>query len=146
MFHYESCGLKNIWLKNGFEFHDTPYSKGVAIHDVDGLHKAIGMHLINNKPRLSPSEVRFLRKELNLSQVNLAMMLGVGESTVRSWEGKCRITPTADRLLREIYKQSFNSENTTINNLLNRLSQIDRDNHEKRICLEETNGVWKQAA
>ncbi len=77
MFHYDLCGLRNIWLKNGFEFHDTPYGRSVAIHDVDGLHKAIGMHLINNKPRLSPLEVRFLRKELNLSQVNLAKWLGV---------------------------------------------------------------------
>lgn len=145
MFHYELCGLENIYLKNGFEIHDTAYGKGVSIHDVNGLHKTIGLHLINNKPKLSPSEIRFLRKELNLSQVNLALMFGVGESTVRAWEGKSRITPTADRLLREIYKQSVSSEND-INNLLDRLSKIDRDNHEKRICLEETNGVWNQAA
>lgn len=145
MFHYESCGLRNIWLKNGFDVLDTPYGKGVSIHNIDGLHKTIGMYLINNKPHLSPSEVRFLRKELNLSQVNLAVLLGVGESTVRSWESKSRITPTADRLLREIYKQKFNPYNG-LNDLLQRLSQIDRDNHEKKILLEETNSGWKEAA
>ncbi len=101
--------------------------------------------MINNKPRLSPTEVRFLRKELNLSQVNLAMLLGVGESTVRSWESRSKITSTADRLLREIYKQTVNSENN-INDLLHRLSQIDRDNHEKKIFLEETNSGWGEAA
>lgn len=146
MYHYELCGLRNIWLKNGYEIKDTPYGKGVSIHDVEGLHKTIGLHLINNKPRLSPSEVRFLRKELNLSQVNLALLLGVGESTVRSWESKTRITPTADRLLREIYKQHFIPGNG-LGELLQRLSQIDRDNHEKKIYMEETpNSGWQQAA
>jgi len=41
MLHYTDGGLKNVWLQNGFEIRKTPYGKGVAIHDIDGLTKAI---------------------------------------------------------------------------------------------------------
>ena len=39
MIHYTSCGLQNIWLKNGYEVIETAYGKATSIHDVEGLHK-----------------------------------------------------------------------------------------------------------
>ncbi|MEG0379379.1 MAG: helix-turn-helix domain-containing protein, partial [Eubacterium sp.] len=50
--------------------------------DVEGLHRAIGINLVTHKPRLSGAEVRFLRKEMNLSQNGLAEILGVSVPTV----------------------------------------------------------------
>ena len=32
MYHYRECGLRNVWLANGFDEHDTPYGPGIAIH------------------------------------------------------------------------------------------------------------------
>ena len=86
MYHYTGCGLRNIWLKNGYEHWNTPYGKGVAIADLEGLHRAIGLALVQHKPRLSGAEVRFLRSELDFSQSDLAKVLGVGETSVRGWE------------------------------------------------------------
>lgn len=146
MFHYTSCGLRNVWLKNGFEEKKTAYGKAIAIHNVEGLHRAIGLHLVTNKPRLSGAEIRFLRKELDLSQGALANMLGVGETTMRGWEkNRPKITKPAERLLRMMYREHVDGDGT-IRKLVERIAQINRDAYQKNLELEETQTGWKAAA
>jgi len=146
-YHYTTCGLPNIWLKNGYSIMSTSqYGDSVSIHDIEGLHKAIGRRLINDKPKLNGSEIRFLRKELDLSQVSLATLLGVKESTIRSWENDRASAPLpAERMLRLMYEEKING-NKEINSLLERISQLDREIHNFRILLEETESGWKEAA
>ena len=147
MLHYISCGLDNIWLVNGYEVIETPYGKATAIHNIEGLHKAIGLFLVNNKPQLDGSEIRFLRKELDLSQVNLADLLGVSESSIRSWEhNRAKVSIPAEKMIRLLYEEKVNG-NKGINELLERISQLNRDIYQsKKILLEETNSGWKKAA
>lgn len=147
MLEYLGCGLKNIWLKNGYSVVQTAYGEAVSIHNLEGLHKTIGIFLVHNSPLLSAEEFRFLRKELNLSQISLANMLGVGESTVRAWENNRskKTSIIAERMLRALYLDKVNG-NETLNKLLERISQLDRDKHINEITLEETNSIWKEAA
>lgn len=146
MFHYTSCGLQNIWLKNGYEVIDTEYGKATSIHDLTGLHAAIGMYIINNKPNLSGAEVRFLRKELDLSQAHLAMLLGVSEISIRGWESnRSKITKPSDKLLRTLYSAHVN-ENKEIKEFIERLSHLNRMEYKSKLELEETEFGWKQAA
>ncbi|MBU0656550.1 MAG: hypothetical protein KJ914_15615 [Gammaproteobacteria bacterium] len=49
LLHYQSCGLANVWLCNGFENKQTPYGEAVSIADVEGLHKAIGLFILNHE-------------------------------------------------------------------------------------------------
>ena len=145
MYHYTECGLPNIWLRNGFVVRETPYGKGVAIQDVEGLHKTIGLFLINNKPRLTGAEVRFLRKELDLSQHHLAHVLGVGDTSVRGWENhRTKITRPADRLLRALYREYVCKE-SKVKDLVDRVADLDRAIR-KRLEFEESDSGWKTAA
>jgi len=140
-FHYDSCGLPNIRLKNGFTIKESNYGEVVSIHNLEGLHRAIGLGLVNNKPTLSCDEVRFLRKEMDLPQVQLAALLGVSESTVRNWEkDRAEVPGPADRMLRTLYLEFVNEGST-------RVSQLNRDQHELG-CLEfsEMDGEWLVAA
>lgn len=146
MFHYISCGLDFIWLKNGFSTTQTDYGEATSIHDLKGLHKAIGLYLVNNVAKFTGAEIRFLRKELDLAQVDLANVLKVSEATVRNWENdRAGISGPADGLLRVLYEQNVNG-NKEINEILERISKLNRDIHQSRILLEETNQGWKQAA
>lgn len=147
MFHYESCGLANVWLKNGYQARETPYGRSVAIHDVEGLHRTIGLDLVNRKPALSGDEVRFLRKELDMSQAQLARFLGVGVSSVRGWEnGRQAITLPAERMLRLIYREHVAGDGT-VRGLVERLSEINREAYlVERLELEETQDGWRPAA
>jgi len=146
MLHYTECGLRNIWLRNGYTIRETPYGEAVSIHDVEGLHRAIGLYLVDNKPRLNGAEIRFLRKELDLSQRDLADLLGVSEVTLRGWEkGRGRIPKPAERLLRSLYREHVAGDGR-IRELIERLAELNRDIHWRRIEFRETRGGWHAEA
>lgn len=147
MFHYRTCGLPNIWLRNGFEVLETPYGRSTSIHDIEGLHRVIGTSLVSRTPQLNGAEVRFLRKELDLSQVQLARLLGVSENSVRGWErDRQTITPPAERVLRALYKEHVEGDGR-IRELVERLSELNREAHRTdRMELEETPSGWRSAA
>jgi DNA-binding transcriptional regulator YiaG len=143
MYKYTECGLRNVRLSNGYKVHDTPYGKAVSITDVEGLHRAIG-HAIARKPRVTGSELRFLRKELGWSQKMLATFLGVSEQIVSLWERKGRITKTADRLVRLVYLEKADG-NVRIAEAVQRLAEMDRVEHEG-MTFEKKKSKWLEAA
>lgn len=145
-FHYRGCGLKNVYLRNGFLVKDTPYGRAVSIQNLEALHRAIGLHLVRNKARLSAAEIRFLRKELDMSQTQLARFLGVGETTVRHWESsRGKITRPAEHMLRLLYHE-YAAGRSPVRELVERLGQLNRDGHAKKMEFEEAHGGWRAAA
>lgn len=128
MYHYEECGLSNVWLQDGYSIeNDEEYGELVSIHSVHQLHEAIGIYLITHKSLLNGEEIRFLRKEMNLSQKNLAGLLGVGETSIRAWEAeRGKIGSPTDRLLRAFYKEHAQGDGEL-------KDLIDRLNHQERI-------------
>ncbi len=144
MYHYTECGLNNVWLVNGFKDHETPYGKGVAIEDADGLHRVIALDLVNHKPRLSGGEFRFLRKELDLSQAALARVLGNDEQSVARWEKSGRVPKMGERFLRALYREHAEG-NARIREIVDRLNEMDQKTSKKMI-LEETEQGWQARA
>jgi DNA-binding transcriptional regulator YiaG len=104
LFHYTDGGLKNVWLQNGFEIHKTPYGKGVAIHDIDGLTKSICLDLTNKSSSLTGVEFRYIRSGgMLLSQSDLAVMMGVDAQIIARWERRGRLPKWADELVRVLF-------------------------------------------
>ncbi len=141
-YHYTGCGLRNIWLKNGYAIRETKYGQGVTIHDVEGLHRAIGKAL-SNKPKLTGAEVRFIRKEMGLSQNGLGKLLGVTDQAVALWEKKGRLPKTADRLLRLIYVEHENG-NAPIRATIERINEFEQGDFEKLVA-STRKGAWHTA-
>ncbi len=145
MYHYVDSGLKNVYLRNGFSIKETSYGEAVSIHNLKGLHRLIGLELANNKAQLTGAEIRFLRKELEFSQVDLAYHLAVEEPTIRHWESeRGEITGPADRLLRWLYIEQVDSEGT-MRQHVERIAQLNRNVFFK-LNLEETDNGWKAVA
>jgi putative zinc finger/helix-turn-helix YgiT family protein len=72
-----------------------------VVPDADGLARAVARAIVGKRQRLSSSEIRFLRKQLGLSGIDLAMHLGTTPESVSRWEhGRTPMGTTADRLLR----------------------------------------------
>lgn len=147
MYHYAECGLDNIWLRNGFARRETRHGPAIAIHDMEGLHRAIGADLVRNASALTGAEIRFLRKEMDLSQSHLARILGVSEPSVRAWEaGRSKISDPPERMLRVLYGEHAGGGGN-VRVILERLSEINRNEHQRgRIELEETKTGWRNAA
>lgn len=145
MYRYDDCGLKNIWLKNGFTQHQTKHGEGVSFHDLPGLHRAIGQHLATHTKRLSSAEIRFLRVEMGMSQKRLSDALGVDEQSVSLWErSKRRPTVAAERLLRLFYLEYLNGK-TAIATLIDQWNETDRQEEAPYVFTDSKQG-WKLAA
>lgn len=143
MYHYTESGMQNVWLENGYTIRKTKHGKGVSIHDVEGLHRSIGRALAR-KPHLTGSELRFLRKEMGMSQSALAGLVGTSEQNVSLWERRGRMPRTADRLMRLIYLEHIGN-NSKVREMIDRLNELDQQGLE-RLCFAEKAGTWKEAA
>jgi len=144
MYRYTECGLPNVWLANGFEARTTPYGAITVVENVEGLHRAIGLRLVHRKPRLTGSELRFLRKELDLSQAALAAHFGNDAQSVALWEKRSRVPKWADRFVRAIYREMAEG-NARIRDLVARLNDMVETDQDRQV-FEETPEGWRAAA
>ncbi|UPT97269.1 helix-turn-helix domain-containing protein [Bradyrhizobium barranii subsp. apii] len=142
-YHYTESGLDNIYLIDGYTVHKTSYGEGVSIQNTAGLHKAIGKWLVARPIPLNGAELRFLRTEMELTQRDLAGIIGATEQTLRLWEkGRGKLIPgTADRLVRALYSE-FVGGDVHIRKMLDRLAELDRLEN-GRGCFSKTNSTWK---
>lgn len=108
-YHLPAIGLPNIWLLNGVTFEDDPdYGQLVSIQKLSGLHRAIGLRIIEKPELMSGHELRFLRKQLGLTQAALAHKVQLCDQTIANYEkGVTPITGPADALLRLTYVVSL---------------------------------------
>ena len=113
MHHYTDGGLKNVWLQNGFELRSTPYGKGMAIHDVEGLTKAICLALAAKTSSLSGIEFRYIRSAgMLLSQAGLGAMMGADFQSVTRWEKHGRLHKWAEKKMRVLYLALVDGDQT----------------------------------
>lgn len=129
MFHYTSCGLKNVYLSNGYRVRETPYGDAVAIENIEGLHKAIGQCLVEGKSFLTGPEFRFLRKELGMSQKRIASIIGNDSQTVALWEKHARVPKWGDHWVRVLYRLCKLKEDHDVIAMIDRVNDIDRLEH-----------------
>lgn len=144
MYHYEGCGLPHVYLKNGYKRVKTPYGEGVTIHDLPGLHRAIGKALVLDSGPLVGCEFRFLRQELELSQAALAALVGREEQAVARWEKdkNKKVDPAAERLLRVLYQDTAMGSRK-LRPLLERLRVLEAvPPSPKKFVARERNDSW----
>jgi putative transcriptional regulator len=53
----------------------------VHVENINGLHRAIGLHIVEQENPMSGPEFQFLRKQVDLSQAELAKDFGVSDQT-----------------------------------------------------------------
>jgi DNA-binding transcriptional regulator YiaG len=146
MYHYTESGLDNVWLENGYHEHETAYGRGVSIQNSEELHRLIGQDLISLNRPLIGAELRFLRLEMEISQHDLAALLGSKEQTLRLWEKnrKKAVPGSPDRLLRAYY-YDFIGKNPSMRRLLKKLADI-RESQHMNACFRQTKTGWAACA
>lgn len=144
MYRYLGAGLPNVYLESGYREIDTPYGKSVSIHDLEGLHAALGGMIAAKPCKLSGYEFRFLRTELDLSQATLAQALGCDVQSIARWEtGKSKkVNAPAERLLRVLYEQT-KCGGKKLAPLLERLQKLDASKPEESVIVaKEEKASW----
>lgn len=113
MFEYTGSGLDGIFLRNGYTLVESPFGEGVAIDDLEGLHKAIAVDIIRQKTPMTGHQFRFLRKEQDLVQAELAALLRVDTQTIARWEklGPEAVPGPSDFAMRAFYSAFCHIQN-----------------------------------
>lgn len=147
MLRYTGCGLDNVYLRNGYEVYTMASGEeAVQIQDLAGLHRAIATVIVDSTAPFDAKTFKFLRKEQDMSQRQLARILGVEEQTVSLWErARQPIPQSADLLLRGLVKECL-SGNAELQKMVDRANSLDRDlrDIEMRIELLQKDGHWSQ--
>jgi DNA-binding transcriptional regulator YiaG len=146
-YHYTESGLDDVYLLSGYDVCDTDYGPGVSVRDADELHRAIGLFLVRNKKILSSKELRFLRKEMDLTQSELGRFLGASDQSVARWEkGINKIGTAADRLIRELFQDHAGDERISLRDLITSLEEHDDLLSEGRNLFERSAEGWRPLA
>lgn len=147
-FVYRVSGLDGVLLLNGFAREETDYGPGVSIKNIDGLHRAIALHIIATRKALSPREFRFLRREMDLTQNQLAALLGVDGQTVARYEkGESRISGPVDRLIRFWFAFRLLPEEDRHDLIARIEAAIERDEVRREpVRFAESGGLWHEVA
>jgi len=101
-YRYDECGLPYVVLE---QVHVSRCPKcgaaEVAIPAMEQLHALIAVEVAQKDTRLTPDEVKYLRKYLGLSSGDFAEVMGVDPATVSRWENGLRpLGHGYERLLR----------------------------------------------
>ena len=148
-YHYRGCGLDGIYLLNGYHPEEHDGELHVSVTDMEGLHRAIGRHLVMHRKVLAPKEIRFLRKTMDLTQTELAQRLGNNSQTVARWEkGEFQMPGPEEKLLRAIFLASLlpEKELATLRDLLaNQLAELDElDQFDSPRAQFQLFGEWRE--
>jgi DNA-binding transcriptional regulator YiaG len=105
--HYKACGLDDVYLVNGWSCETIDGEEYLTVEDLDGLWKAIGLHLVTERKVLKPKELRFLREHMQMTQAELAIKLRVSDQSVARWEkGETECSGPADFMIRILFLSS----------------------------------------
>ncbi len=99
---YRESGLPNVTLV-GIEVSRCPEcgESEAVIPKIEQLHRSLARVVAQKAPRLTPEEIRFLRKYLGWSGSDFAEHIGVAAETVSRWEnGATTMSAAAERFLR----------------------------------------------
>src|SRR5262249_28819428 len=148
--HYTACGLDNVYLLNGFKREIIDGEEYVTIADLDGLWKAIGLHLVTTRKALAPKEIRFLRQHMEMTQAELGARLRVSDQAVARWEkGRCELPGPADMMLRVLFLGSPVAQpegNKPLREIIKLLDELqERDESKQKADVFERDKQWQDS-
>ena len=148
MHHYIDCGLRNVYLLNGYCAIKTSAGLRVSVADLYGLHHCVAMWIVEHQPRMRGVELRFLRRQLAITQTHLAYLLGCSQSSIGVWERKRSKQPVpkaVDRLMRLLY-QDYANRSVRVRATIDRLLGLGLRRVPERLVFKDTETGWQMVA
>ncbi len=140
MFHMTNSGLPNVWLQSGYRTGEDKFGPYYSIEDLPGLYRAIALSLAHGGGDLSADELRVIRRQLKLTQAQLAAKLGRTDQAVLLWERRGKIPADAAQQIKLLVLRRF-SPRMAIEDAFRHLEQPKP----ARIVLVRRDGQWECA-
>lgn len=145
MYHLTNNGLPNVWLQDGYKTGTDKFGPYYSINDIPGLYQAIAIALAHGGGELTSCELRVVRRQLGLTQKQLADKLGRTEQTVLLWErdraNKCAAIPTDSAQLIKFMVLDHLRPDMTVPAAFRHIDQP----RPERLVMTRSNGQWDSA-
>ena len=101
--HMTGLGLSNIYLCNGFTIENSDGDETIAYENLTGLYFEISRAIASKPFTLRAEEFRFVRKQLHMSQSEVAALFDKSDQAVAKWEKGLLPVPKAESTLLKIF-------------------------------------------
>ncbi len=146
--HYTQCGLDDVYLVNGFSREETDYGPATSIRNVDGLHRAIGLHIVEHRKTISAKEMKFLRRQMDFTQQELGNAMGITDQTIARYEkDETPVPGPVNKLIRFLYvfKLLPDEAQRDVIKSLNELLESDDTMPDRATHFWADDGVWQES-
>ena len=82
----KGIGLSNVYLRNGFTMEDSDGDETISYENLAGLYLEIGRAIASTPFTLRAEEFRFMRKQLRMSQADIAALFDKTDQAVAKWK------------------------------------------------------------
>ena len=106
--HMTGIGLSNVYLLNGFHIENDDGDETITYENIAGLYFEIGRAISSNPFTMRPEEFRFVRKQLEMSQSDVAALFDKSDQAIAKWEKGLLPVPKAESTLLKIVWLSQN--------------------------------------
>jgi putative zinc finger/helix-turn-helix YgiT family protein len=125
-YHFCESGLDNVYIRETKVYKCDCGESAPSIYRIKRLNELLAIALLEKPSLLSGKEIKFLRKNIQMSSKIFAGKLGVGNTTLSKWENeKQRQSGINDRHIRSTYMIYKDINNEIAKNILNKLSSIN---------------------
>ena len=146
-YRYMESGLPNVLLMDilvrrcpecGAEY--------VSIPAIEDLHRTIAMILVDKSGRLSPNEIKYMRKSLGWSGSDFARKFHVSPSQVSRWESESSSQPMGKA--NELLLRAAVAYGQKIENYMDHAETLEltKDAAPLKFALSHEGGEWANAA
>lgn len=136
-------GIPNVFLRNGFELKGAGDEESISYLDLDGLYLAIGLAVARTAGEVTGSEFRFLRKQLGLSQSDMARRFEKEGQTVAKWEkGSLPVPVSEGGLLKLFFLATFDRSKVAQTLKLWAAGHQGGRANERRYVAEHNGRIW----
>jgi len=143
---YKGCGLDDIWLTSGYDIEEVDGEQSLTIRNLDGLLEAIAQWLVMKRKVLNGKEIRFLRQQLDLTQSELARLVGCDSQQIARYEkSENKMPGPSGRLLRMLVREHYQGE-VPVRKILEALEDMDAQMTDRQVFDTTPDGEWRTAS
>jgi DNA-binding transcriptional regulator YiaG len=142
--HMTGIGLSNVYLLNGFHIDSDDGDEAISYENIAGLYFEIGRAISSKPYTMRPDEFRFVRKQLEMSQSEVATLFDKSDQAIAKWEKGLLPVPKAESSLLKIVWLSQNVKASEFKSTVLSLNASFKANDQPPIfAFSFSNGVWQ---
>ena len=140
-------GLSNVYLRNGFTVSDSDGDETISYENLTGLYFEISRAIASTPFTMRAEEFRFMRKQLQMSQADIAVLFDKSDQAIAKWEKGLLPVPKAESTLLKIFwlnQKVRASEFKSI--VLSFNASVNAQDQPYRYTFSFNDGIWQLAS